>query len=359
MSKAIEQLKKAIESYQKKADGITTDYGNTNLTNKRAQQLAENQRKANNLLKVVTVAKTLLQMQEDGTATGNLATVTTGAQIDSLLFDSFPTPVHASDAEWRVKDKNKIFKLLKGIGITTYQEFEAASKRIEELASQAPKAGNSFSESGILLKYPGIRNIPGFFPTPKKLVDEMIELADYEPYHTTWEPGAGFGSIADAVVEVTQDPSKINIVVCEKDTTLATILTEKGYDVKANDMYDMVHGKRLLHGGYDRILMNPPFEKLQDAEHVMHCYNYVKKGGKLVSIMSNRWTYDSITLAKAFRAWADMDEDALDKLKHDNEVEVMMDDKRVFVKMNPDGAFKSSFNKTLVSTLTIVIDKFE
>ena len=40
------------------------------------------------------------------------------------------------------------------------------------------------------------------------------------------------------------------------------------------------------HGKYDRILMNPPFEKLQDIDHVRHCFDQLKEGGVLVAVMA-------------------------------------------------------------------------
>ena len=38
---------------------------------------------------------------------------------------------------------------------------------------------------------------------------------------------------------------------------------------------------------YDRIIANPPFTKNQDIDHVMQMWNFLKPGGRIVSIMSN------------------------------------------------------------------------
>lgn len=354
MSKQTDQLIKAIESYQKKADGITVDYGNTNLTHRRAQQLAENQRKAGKFLKVVSVATTLLKMHENPPfVLKSMETITTGAEIEFLLFDKYPSPRKSDDPEWLVKDKNKRFRMAEKIGIANEVEFMALEILIKKFADNVPVA-NSFSESAILLKYPGIRNIPGFFPTPRPLIDGMIELAEYEEDMLTWEPGAGFGSIADAVVEVTKDTNKTKITVCEINNQLATILMEKGYNVAANDVFDFQPLST-----FDRIMMNPPFEKGQDTEHVKHCYQYLKNEGKLVSIMSVSWTFTNNPKAEAFRIFVGLHEDEQNELKARGEVTIIMAYKRVFIRMNSDGAFKSSFNKTGVSTLTICIEKTE
>lgn len=37
---------------------------------------------------------------------------------------------------------------------------------------------------------------------------------------------------------------------------------------------------------YDAIVMNPPFERLQDIDHVRHAFRFLKPGGRLVAIMS-------------------------------------------------------------------------
>jgi hypothetical protein len=361
MSKIIEALNKTIESYQKKADGITTDYGNINLTHRRAQQLSENQRKANKILKVVEAAKALKEMHENNTIHGMYAPISSGAQLELLLFGSMPTPITADTPEWAVKDKQSKFRLLKMLSIETGKEFNELAMAVNNLVVGKEKVGNSFSESAILLKYPSIRNIPGFNPTPRKVIDRMVELAGYKEITeddvplTTWEPQAGFGSIADVVAEVTDDEKKFNITCCEINLQLSSILMEKGYQVKSNDYQGLVWNGR----GFDRVMMNPPFEKMQDVNAVVHCYGAVKQNGKLISVMSPSWTFNSNSLAVAFRAWLDFDELAADRFKSQGQVTINGVDKDVYIEMNPDGAFKSSFNKTGVSTLLISITKHE
>lgn len=43
--------------------------------------------------------------------------------------------------------------------------------------------------------------------------------------------------------------------------------------------------------GYDRIVMNPPFAKQTDLDHVLHAAKYLKRGGILVSVMSAGVTF--------------------------------------------------------------------
>lgn len=39
--------------------------------------------------------------------------------------------------------------------------------------------------------------------------------------------------------------------------------------------------------GYDRILMNPPFERKQDEKHIRHAMKFLNPGGVLVGICSS------------------------------------------------------------------------
>ncbi len=65
----------------------------------------------------------------------------------------------------------------------------------------------------------------------------------------------------------------------EINPSLREILEMKGYNVVASDFLD--YG-----GEYDVIVMNPPFEKLQDIDHVRHAFDLLTEGGRLVAVMS-------------------------------------------------------------------------
>lgn len=56
-------------------------------------------------------------------------------------------------------------------------------------------------------------------------------------------------------------------------------------------------------GGWDSILMNPPFSKGQAIDHVVHGYRNLNPGGSMVAIVPHRqWTPDR-TRNKAFQEW--------------------------------------------------------
>lgn len=172
--------------------------------------------------------------------------------------------------------------------------------------------------------------IAGFFPTPKPLIDNMIEEIGITKGMDVLEPEAGKGDIADALKD-----KGVNVDVAEVNGTLVEILEEKGHSVVARDMMQLDPSVKQ----YDRIIMNPPFEKYQDVEHVQHAYDLLKPGGKMAAIMSAGPFQNSQKKAVDFRLW-------LDGLSHTAE-------------KNQEGSFKGSdsFRQTGVSTYTVTIEK--
>jgi len=79
---------------------------------------------------------------------------------------------------------------------------------------------------------------------------------------------------------------------------LADILRLKGHEVIGSDFLEH-------QGKYDRIVMNPPFEKFQDIDHVRHAYEHLNPGGRLVSIMSESPFFRTDKKAVEFREWLD------------------------------------------------------
>lgn len=135
--------------------------------------------------------------------------------------------------------------------------------------------------------------IPGFFPTPRPVIDRMLEEADIQPGQSVLEPSAGKGDIADAIREHGVTPDTI-----EYSDTLAKVLEAKGYTPKVADFLEQT-------GQYDRVVMNPPFEQGQDIDHVRHAFTMLKPGGRLVAIMSEGPFFRSDKKATEFREWLD------------------------------------------------------
>lgn len=120
-----------------------------------------------------------------------------------------------------------------------------------------------------------LRHVPNFFPTPRKLVQQMIERAGVQDCHKVLEPSAGKGDILKAI------PSQ-DVMAVEFNHTLAEYLrkTFPRVDVWCADFLSIEPKPE-----FDRVLMNPPFERGVDEKHVHHAFEFLKPGGRLVAIV--------------------------------------------------------------------------
>lgn len=137
--------------------------------------------------------------------------------------------------------------------------------------------------------------IPGYFPTPAALIAQMIERALLPDGADVLEPSAGSGAIADAVRAAGHE-----VTCIERHASLAAILRLKGHKETQADFMEIIAQPL-----YDAVLMNPPFEKGQDCEHVRHAFEFLKPGGALVAIMGAGVTFRQGKPYAPFRDWLD------------------------------------------------------
>ena len=171
--------------------------------------------------------------------------------------------------------------------------------------------------------------IPGFFPTPVAIISRMLEHAEIDGHHTVLEPSAGKGDIAD-LVRARHPEARLQTI--ETNYTLSQIIEAKGHELVRSDFLE-------FEGTFDRIVMNPPFEQGQDAEHVRHAYEQLTPGGRLVSIMCEGPFFRTDRQSEEFRGWLEERAGESEQL--------------------PEDAFKcvDSFRHTGVRTRLVVINK--
>ena len=169
--------------------------------------------------------------------------------------------------------------------------------------------------------------IDGYFPTPRAIVEQMLELAEIEDSMTVLEPNGGKGNIADLIRE-RHPQAKLSVI--EINSRLRDILIAKGHNV--------VGWNFLEHqGSYDRVLMNPPFEEHQDIHHIKFAHSLLNPGGKVVAIMSESPFFRMDKESVAFRDWLESVGGTNEKL--------------------PNGSFLDSERSTGVATRLVVINK--
>lgn len=139
------------------------------------------------------------------------------------------------------------------------------------------------------------RHVPNFFPTPCDIVQRMIDLAEFDGPGRVLEPSAGKGDIANACAKAGQ------LVYCvELCHSLAEVCRKAGLHVRCADFLDLTladYQFASLAGGFDRVLMNPPFERGIDGHHVRHAFEFLRPGGRLVAVVCS-------TTGTRLREWA-------------------------------------------------------
>lgn len=143
----------------------------------------------------------------------------------------------------------------------------------------------------------------GYFPTPPPVVDRLLDLADLgdrsraRKLHVL-EPSAGRGAIAQAV------RARGCMVDCvENDPANVAAIKAAGFAVWVGDMDFLTLQPAPI---YDRVIMNPPFARQQDIDHVRHAYLFVRHGGLLVAVMSIGVRQRVNRKAAEFRAFVEM-----------------------------------------------------
>lgn len=145
------------------------------------------------------------------------------------------------------------------------------------------------------LSRPLARNF-GEFDSPKDVVDRLVDETQHwllGDYLAVLEPSAGVGNIAERFSAHAVDVVEIQPERCEY--------------LRGSGKYRRVINKDFLsltpHPSYDLIPMNPPFDQLRDIDHVLHAYEFLKSGGRLVSVMSASARYSSKAKAQTFVRW--------------------------------------------------------
>ncbi|QHS60838.1 DNA methyltransferase family protein [Chitinophaga agri] len=176
------------------------------------------------------------------------------------------------------------------------------------------------------------RDIPGFFPTPRPLVERMITIGELQANHYILDPSAGKGDILD-VVRDKFNGEGLSYYAVEINKDLTAILRDKGYGVKESDFLQLKPASPL----FDRILMNPPFENGKDADHVIHALTFLKPGGRLVAIVGEGLFFRKFKKEKSFRE--------------------LLRTKNAYVSEPIEEAFRNAFNSTGVRVRLIAINE--
>lgn len=203
------------------------------------------------------VSPEVLKVLSTGEIDGNAFRINSGT-LDRKIYVALNEVLENIGGKWNRKSKAHIFET-------------DPTERIEEVLL----TGTTINE----------KQLYQFFETPKTIVRRMLELADIQytndpmKMQDVTEPSAGRGAIADEI-----DASRCLFRVTELNPKHGEYLSEKGYPVFIGDWLTVDEQ-------FDRIIMNPPFTRQQDIDHVSHAFNCLRPGGRVVAIMSLGFTF--------------------------------------------------------------------
>lgn len=198
------------------------------------------------------------------------------------------------DVPWQFETAHEKIKRLVALGLPGGSMLRAGLREFVALR-EAPAAPNKVKELERAMVGRAKDGLD-FFPTPEAVADEMVEAAGIEPGMRVLEPSAGWGHIAERIRSAGVEPD-----VIELSNGRHELLEAKGFNVVGRDFMEA----KAEDGGYDRILMNPPFSDGRDIEHIRHAYSLLKPGGRVVAIMGEGAFVQSMKRAQAFRDWVE------------------------------------------------------
>ncbi len=165
-----------------------------------------------------------------------------------------------------------------------------------------------------------------FYPTTQSIIDKMLNLTQIKPHHRVLEPSAGSGDLATAIAQT--GAKKIDCF--EINLLLQKALRLQGFNVLGSDF--LASDPQPI---YDRVIANPPFGNNGVNRHTRHAFEFLKPGGKLITL-AHHYNLKPSHSDKQFFAWL--------KQHHAKF-------------LNLGTAFKHSDRPTNVSLQLIVVDK--
>lgn len=228
---------------------------------------------------ITTEALAVLSLCE---VSGQTAFIRSG-QLDRKLYEEVNAVLAGIGGKWNRKAKGHVF--------------EEPTDEIIEMLEGCMATG---------LAVPLHRN--GFFPTPTETADKLIEMAEMQygqgPY-SILEPSAGDGNLVHAVMAKLHRNDIRSLDAVENDQKNYVKLCVKFTD---QPWFFPYHIDFLLwqpRKQYDRIVMNPPFYRLSEIDHIMRAWELLAPSGILVSVAGAGVTFRREAKAVQFREFVE------------------------------------------------------
>lgn len=121
-----------------------------------------------------------------------------------------------------------------------------------------------------------------FYPTPKNVAKDIIASVGVYPGAYVLEPSCGDGAILDELRKV-----GVKSLGYEVHAGRAQIAKNKGHSVVVGNFLETIPSPE-----FDFVVMNPPFYGKHYVKHINHALKFLKKGGRLVTVLPASAYYD-------------------------------------------------------------------
>jgi len=135
-----------------------------------------------------------------------------------------------------------------------------------------------------------------FYPTPVEVIERLLRDHDFTGMNVL-EPSAGTGAIVRELKS--RGASRITAVEVNAERA-ACIQNWPGVIVYRANFLDMKARPE-----FDWVIMNPPFYGTHWMDHVLHAFDWLKPGGRLVAILPATAEIGESARHQKFRAWAE------------------------------------------------------
>lgn len=156
-------------------------------------------------------------------------------------------------------------------------------------------------------EYANTRQEFGQFDSPPDVVRSVIAAAGIENDMSVLEPSAGIGNLALAAEEAGAIVAAIEI-----DPKRAATANDRLFGGCRTG--DFLAENPDAHPRGDRVVMNPPFARQEDIDHVYHAARFLKPGGRLVAVMSAGVTFRSNRKTEEFRRFIEIRNGSIEPL---------------------------------------------
>ena len=245
-----------------------------NPTPRRLGQLASRRHTAEEQREAAKACRNLAKLWRSGLVPDDLRSVRKKGEIEKAFrfwMSDDGAGLGASDKVKKYGDDSATAKALRKLNEDHETEEEKAEKAARDRAKMIEAKENDLR----------FQKVPGFFPTPRPVVDRMLDELGGN-WSRMLEPSAGIGSIIEAARERKAGGA---ILYCEIRPSLREILALKFTETArgiCDDFLELDESEQ-----FDAIAMNPPFEKGQDVEHIQKAWRHLSPGGGLVALAGN------------------------------------------------------------------------